>query len=156
MALRRQLLRTQPISGDDLHRQRLRRQESGRVQFDLRYQSVIGNHHGDGSEEGLEVIGQFRPSRVTGIHGDEHGAGRVQLQFGPFEEQLLVAGIDTPLDGEDLLGDDREHLQVYAVELVEAGPSAARGQSLKLFGFNMILFFQSNVRETLKNFPRAR
>lgn len=47
------------------------------------------------------------------------------------KEQLILAGGDASLDGEDLLGDDRQHLEINAVELVEAGPSTARREALE-------------------------
>ena len=38
--------------------------------------TVVGNHHGDGSEECLQVVRQFGAPCVPRIHGDE-GSTRV-------------------------------------------------------------------------------
>ena len=38
----------------------------------------IGDHDGDGSEQGLETFGQLGSSEIAGVHGDEHTAGWVE------------------------------------------------------------------------------
>ena len=51
------------------------------VQNDFCDQLVIGHHHGDGTEESGQVIRKFGSSRVTGVHCDEGGASRYQLDL---------------------------------------------------------------------------
>lgn len=80
----------------------------------------------------LQIVGEFRSAGVARVHGDEHSARGVQAQFRAFEQQLGVAGEDASLDGQDLLRHHWQHLQVDTVELVEAGPSSTRCQTLHI------------------------
>ena len=100
---------------------------------DLADEGVVGDHHGARAEQKLQVVGQLeRPA--AGVHHDEDRVGRVDGQVGPLEDEALDTGGDGALDGEDLLRDDGEHLEVDAVELVEARPIAARGEALEELG----------------------
>ena len=86
--------------------------------------------------------GTHKHTCVAGVHGDEDGTGWVQFDLGALKEQSVVARADAPLDGHDLLGHHRQHLQVDAVELVEAGPGPARRQPLEKLA-------QSNVVQSI-------
>ena len=55
----------------------------------------------------------------------------VVLRTGVVEHEARRALGHVALDGLDLLRDHREHLELDAVELVEAGPRARRGQALE-------------------------
>ena len=86
---------------------------SGSVGSDRRVCDRSGSHHHrDGAEEGLEVVGQLGAAGVARVHRDEDGVGRVDGQVGALEDEARNAGGDGALDGEDLLRDDREHLEV--------------------------------------------
>ncbi len=77
-------------------------------------------------EECLEVVRQLRAASIARIHGDVHCAAGVQLNLCVFKDKALDLGLYGQLDGEDLLGHHRQHLQVNAVELIEAGPRPRR------------------------------
>ena len=81
--------------------------------------------------EHLEVVGQFGATRVTGVHRDEDGAAAVERQLSAFEIELLEVLGDCALDGLHLLCDHGQHLQLDAVELVEARPRARLRQTLE-------------------------
>jgi hypothetical protein len=129
--LRAQLLRAQAIRGHDLNGQRSRINETVRVQGDLGDHGVVGHHHGHRAEERLQVVGQLGAARVAGIHCDEGGAGGIEADLGAFEHDHVSAAVDTSLNGQDLLGHHGQHLQIDAVELVEARPGAAGRQALE-------------------------
>ena len=58
----------------------------------------------------------------TWIHGDERSARPDQVNLPPLEyEPLFVCGQGAE-NGEDLLGDHGQHLDVDSVELVETAP----------------------------------
>ena len=79
----------------------------------------------------LEVVRQLLPACISGVHGDEHGAGGVESQLRAFEHEAFEVGIDSILDGRDLLGYDGQHLELNAVELVEARPGARLRQAFE-------------------------
>ena len=68
---------------------------------------------------------------ITRVHCDKHGAGGVQLDLGTLKQQHRGTGVDPPLDSEDLLCHNRQHLKVNAVELIKARPRPTRCQSLE-------------------------
>eukprot|EP00959_Pyramimonas_sp_CCMP1952_P267506 5593186-Pyramimonas_sp.AAC.1 len=111
------------------------------------------------AEERLEVVGQLRTASIPGVHRDEHVARVAQRQVRALElEPLELGGLGTH-DGEDLLGDDAKHLskglvrdsqgfsrcrlavhlEVDAVELIEARPRARGGQPLKELGHGEVV-----------------
>ena len=131
VALAGQLLGAQLVGGHQLARQVAGLQVAGGVEHDLRDHGVVGHHHGDGAEQRLQVVGQLGAAGVAGVHRDVHVALRVQVQLRVLEHEALHLGHDGQLDGQNLLRHDRQHLQVDAVELVEAGPGAGGGQALE-------------------------
>eukprot|EP00962_Isochrysis_galbana_P031293 scaffold10193_cov107-Isochrysis_galbana.AAC.3 len=106
------LLRAERVGLHNLAGQRPRLREAIRHQRDLAYHGVVRHHHRTWPEERLEVVGQLRSAGIAGVHPRE-ALGRGAL------------------DGQDLLGNDRKHLEVDPVELVEAGPRASGGKALK-------------------------
>ena len=69
-------------------------------------------------------------ARIPRVHGDEHVAVTVQLHVRSLElEHFLVLPLAF-VDDEDLLGDNGQHFDVDAVELVEATPRPAPGKTL--------------------------
>ena len=90
-----QLLRTQSVHRYDLHGQGTRLNEPTRVQGDLGNHGVIRYHHGHRTEQGLQVVRQFRSASVTWVHGDEYGAGRVESDLRPLKQQRVRARVDT-------------------------------------------------------------
>ena len=49
--------------------------------------TVVGHHHGDGAEESLQVVGQLCATGVAGVHRDEAGARRHQLDLTALEHE---------------------------------------------------------------------
>ena len=88
--LRRQLLGAEAVRGDDLDRQVARVHEAVRVEADLGDHRVVGDHHGDGAKEDLEVVGQLRTSGVAGVHRDTDVTVRVQTKFRSLECKYLL------------------------------------------------------------------
>ena len=66
---------------------RSRVDESHGVEGDFSDESVVGNHHGDGTEENFEIVRKFGSTSVSGVHGDEHGAGGIERKFRSFEHE---------------------------------------------------------------------
>ena len=60
------------------------------VERDLANEGVVGHHHSDGSEEHLQVVGQLLATRVAGVHGNEHGARRVQCELSALEHESVT------------------------------------------------------------------
>ena len=79
----------------------------------------------------LEVIRQLLSPCVPGVHRDKHGAGWVEGQLGALKDEPFQTGIDSVLDGRDLLCHDRQDFQFDAVELIEAGPSSGLRKTLE-------------------------
>ena len=119
--------------------------------------TVVGHHHRHGSEEGLQVIGQFGTTCVSRVHRDESRRGRIQLDLSTLEHEplqlkrkatspphttgqivtwpkshtcLKIGNLKSDLlslcvsDGQQLLRNDRQDLDVNSVELVEAAPGS--------------------------------
>mmetsp|Transcript_13743 Transcript_13743/g.31845 ORF Transcript_13743/g.31845 Transcript_13743/m.31845 type:complete len:1547 (-) Transcript_13743:4516-9156(-) len=92
---------------------------------------AVGHHHGHVTEERLQVLRQLLATSVTGVAGDEDaslGVKRHNLAVG--EDECRAALAHGGEDAVDLLRGHRQHLEVDAVELVEATPAAGHGQAL--------------------------
>jgi len=87
----------------------------------------------------LEIVGQLLSAGVSGIHRDEDCTGRVDHQLRSFEVEARHALIDGDLDALDLLRDDRQNLQLNAVELVEARPGAGLRQTLEELAHRLVV-----------------
>ena len=82
-----QLLWRQRERGHNLFGQRFGVGEAERKQGNLGDERVVGHHHGHGSEQGLQVVGQFGAAGIAGIHCDEDGAGLLQGDFDALENE---------------------------------------------------------------------
>ena len=58
---------------------------------------------------------------------------------GAFEVELCVALALVLEEGLQLLGDDREHLDVDSIELIEAAPGTCGGQALEELGHHHVV-----------------
>lgn len=85
----------------------------------------------EGQETDLEVVWKLLSTSIPGVHRDEHGTGWVQHQLSALKEEPCHALIDSYLNALDLLCDHRQHLQLNAVEFVEARPSTGLGQTFE-------------------------
>ena len=81
------------------------------------------------------------------VHRDKRRRLGVEGDLSAFEHEALQLVDDGLIDGEQLLGDDRQHLNVDAVELVEAGPRAAHGQSLEKLAHHDVVHLRRAVED---------
>ena len=139
MVLRGELLGAQLERGDHLLRQRPRVLEPEGHHRNLSDEGVVRDHHRARAEERLEVIGELGPPGVAGVHGDEHATPVVEVELGVLEDEPLLLLLDGDLNRENLLRDDGEHLEVDAVELVEARPRAAGRQAFEELGHREVI-----------------
>ena len=58
----------------------------------------------------LEIVGKFRSAGVTGVHGDEDGAGRIQFELSAFEQERPISRLNTTLNRQNLLRHHGQHL----------------------------------------------
>lgn len=99
--------------------------ESFRVKDNLSDQSVVRNHHTDRSEKRFQVVWKLCSSSVSGVHCDKDSKSQIQGNHLLVELELGQLGPNCALDGEDLLSNNREHLNINSVKLVEATPCSA-------------------------------
>lgn len=76
-------------------------------EHDLGDETVVGDHHADGTEEHFEVVGELGAAGVTGVHCYEYAAIWTKLDVAVAEQELGVAFEHGYTDCEDLLGDNR-------------------------------------------------
>lgn len=57
------------------------------VWWDVR--TIVWDHHGEGSEESLEIVWQLSPASIAGVHGDKHRACLVQLDLTTLKQKSL-------------------------------------------------------------------
>mmetsp|Transcript_21123 Transcript_21123/g.39634 ORF Transcript_21123/g.39634 Transcript_21123/m.39634 type:complete len:360 (-) Transcript_21123:1292-2371(-) len=113
----------------------------------------IGDNHGDGAEERLQVIGQLCAAGVSGVHGDEdsgrgeavdaldgHGGSSSDVD----SRRLVDQGI---LNGLELGGNDGEHLNVDSVELVEAAPGSGLHEAAEGGSHGLVIKALSTVND---------
>jgi hypothetical protein len=94
---------------------------------DLRNEGRVGHHHGDWSEHALEIVRQLSTACIPWVHGDEQPCGPEEADLCAFKDEatrdiLRAEGRLRGEDRQDLLRNDREHLNVDTIELVEASP----------------------------------
>jgi len=77
-----ELFGAQSVRGHDLDREWAGIDEAERVEGNLGNDGVVGNHHGHGSEQSLQVVWQLGSARVAGVHCDECGACWIQADLG--------------------------------------------------------------------------
>ena len=106
MILRRQLLRAQSISLDDLLRKRPRFKKAVGVERDLCDTNILRYHHGHRPEQGLQIIRQDRPSRVARVLSNEDVSSQFQGDHDSVEHELFQAKILCALNLKNLLCDD--------------------------------------------------
>jgi hypothetical protein len=80
-------------------------------------------------EERLEVVGQLGAAGIAGVHRDEDAVVGVEGDVTPLKDEAVDFHLACLHDGQHLLRDHREHLDVDAVELVEARPCARLGEA---------------------------
>ena len=90
-------------------------------------------------EADLEIVRQFLPPGVSWVHCDEDSAGRVQHQLCSFEEESRHSLVDSNLNTLNLLCYHWQHLQLNAVELVEAWPSTRLGKTLEELAHGLVV-----------------
>ena len=129
VVLLRELLGGELVQLDHLARQVFRGLEALGEEHHLGDERVVGDHHGHRPEQRLEVVGQLRAPRVAGVHGDEHRERMHELHLAALEDELRDPTFHGVLNRQELLRHHREHLDVDAVELVEARPRAALRQT---------------------------
>ena len=133
MELGGELLRAETISLHDLLGEGARLDEAVRVERDFGNGDILGNHHGHGTEQSLQVVRQNGPTSVTRIHRYEDVGGWLELDCGAFEEELSQALVLSTLDLEDLLRNDRENFKLDSIELIKATPAATRCEAFEEF-----------------------
>ena len=89
------------------------------------------------------LCAELHCTSISRVHSDENSTCGVQFDLRPLKQQSVVPRADSSLDGQDLLGHHRQHLQVDTIELIEAGPGTARRQTLEELP-------QSNVVQTIR------
>eukprot|EP00968_Pinguiococcus_pyrenoidosus_P001317 scaffold58_cov256-Pinguiococcus_pyrenoidosus.AAC.12 len=115
--------------------QRLGALEALREQHDLADLLQVRHDHGHGAEERLEVIGQLGAAGVARVHRDEEATGgeaghALDADLGAHADIHGVPALDEAvLDASQLCRHHAEHLDVDAVELVEAAPGADLDQA---------------------------
>jgi len=81
-------------------------------------------------EERLQVLRQFCSTSIARVHRNEESDARSEPDLLSDEVEHLLPGLDGVLDALDLDGDDGQHLDADAVELVEAAPGTGLRQTL--------------------------
>ena len=139
VVLRGELLGREPEGAHELLCERLRLVEAEGEEANLRNQRVIGHHHRHRPVERLEVVGQLTAARVARVHRNEVGSGRVELHVGALEIEPLLLLDASVHDRKHLLRNDREHLDVDPVELVEARPRTRRAEPLEELAHRLVV-----------------
>eukprot|EP00983_Pelagomonas_calceolata_P101910 1158747-Pelagomonas_calceolata.AAC.23 len=93
----------------------------------------------------LQVVWQLSASGVAWVHCDEYPTRGQQLDEAALKVEGRQLHLEGVLDGEQLLRNHRQHLDVDAVELIKAGPGAALGQAAEELALGMGLGFRSEV-----------
>mmetsp|Transcript_109650 Transcript_109650/g.266590 ORF Transcript_109650/g.266590 Transcript_109650/m.266590 type:complete len:318 (+) Transcript_109650:949-1902(+) len=146
MVLLRELLLAQLVQRGHLLGKNAGPLETLREEHDLTNLQEIGHNHGHGAEQRLQVIGQLSTAGVAGVHGDEDAHTRVDLDLlaeANIHGLLLV--VERVLDGTKLGRHHGEHLDVDAVELVEAAPRACLTQSLEDLSHSLEIHLRRTV-----------
>ena len=139
MVLRGELLRAQAVRLDELARHVASLEVAERVEDDLADHGVVGDHHRDVAEERLEVIRELGTTGVARVHGDEDVGGVDNPKLHTLEDEPVQLCRDRALNAQHLLRHHREHLELDAVELVEARPRARRRQTFEKLPHRLIV-----------------
>mmetsp|Transcript_3423 Transcript_3423/g.5890 ORF Transcript_3423/g.5890 Transcript_3423/m.5890 type:complete len:294 (-) Transcript_3423:4502-5383(-) len=134
VVLARQLLRGETERGHHLLRQATRLHVPKGEQPNLPNQGVVGYHACHRAEKHFQVVRQLRTAGVARVHGNEDGVGRINQDVTALKLNSVIFGDGCLLDIVHLLSHNGQHLDVDAVELVEARPGTSHGQPLEEFG----------------------
>ena len=129
MILLGELLGRKRVKLHHLLRKRSSLGESFREEDNLSDKLIIRDHHRDGSEERFQVVGQFGTTRITGVHSNEHTEAEIQGNSLTLKIEFGQSSLDSRLNGQNLLGNNREHLNKDTIELVEATPGTTRSKT---------------------------
>mmetsp|Transcript_51 Transcript_51/g.123 ORF Transcript_51/g.123 Transcript_51/m.123 type:complete len:378 (-) Transcript_51:4760-5893(-) len=122
MVLLGELLHHQVVKGVHLLGEDLGRGEAFSIEHNLDDERDVRRHHRHWTEQRLQVLGKFGPSGVAWIHRDENATRRIQLNVLALKHETGPLLGHRSQDAEDLLRHHREHLNLNAVELIEARP----------------------------------
>jgi hypothetical protein len=98
-------------------------EETEGVKINFTNQGVVWHHHSARSEERFQIVRKLRTSGITGVHGNVNTASSVKIKFSTFENESSHFIGDGGLNSEDLLGNDRQHLKVDSIKLIETIPA---------------------------------
>ena len=134
--LRREEFLVELVESDELESEILGITETFSSEHDFTNVLQVGNDHGAGAEESLDVLGEFSTTGVAGVHGDEHtdGLGDGDLITSTHEAELVLVRVESKdtksvEDGADLGGDDGQNFDGNAVKLIETSPAARHCES---------------------------
>jgi len=131
-----ELLLTQTIQTEELDRKWLEVLITDGGQLDLHDNLSIWHHHSNISEEHLEILWELLTTGITGVHGDEvtdlwFETDVVDLTWERELPETESLGLG---DGQDLHSNDRQHIQMDSVELIEATPQTRLTKTLEDLG----------------------
>jgi len=133
MVLGRKLLRAKSESSNHLLCKLLGSDVTERIKHDRADQFIVGNHHSDWAEQGFQIVWQLSTTGVTWVHSDEHAESRFHKDVRIFKIDFLVL---TGLSSEklkELLGNDRQHFNIDAVEFIETTPGTSGAKTFEEF-----------------------
>ena len=96
--------------------------EATSIQQDLSDKHSVGYHHGDGSEQVLQVHGELCPTSIARVQRDEDSTVEIKWNLAVVKVDECHPCTDGVLDLDDDLGEEREDLGVESVELIEDDP----------------------------------
>ncbi len=131
MRLRAQLFGAEFVGIEDFDSELTCIEEAEGVEGDLSDHGVVRDHHCDCAEEGLEVVRELLSASIARVHGDEAAAGESEFDGSPFEHEFVKSAGYSLLKRHKLLGDNAEHFEIDAIELVKAAPRPTRGESFE-------------------------
>mmetsp|Transcript_23248 Transcript_23248/g.48266 ORF Transcript_23248/g.48266 Transcript_23248/m.48266 type:complete len:297 (-) Transcript_23248:5318-6208(-) len=153
MPLVTKLLLARGVEGEELGGEDVEVGVTNGAHLDLLDDLEIGRHHGNATEESLEVLGELLPSSVTGVHGDKERAHGLQENILGISRELEILNVLllSILDREHLLGDHGEHRESDTVELIEATPKSSLTKTLEDLGTISVLHLIGTVRNDDEN-----
>ena len=102
-------------------------------------QLVIRDHHGNWSEEHLEIIRELHSAFVTGIHCDKNSTVLLENSIFAIEEEFLLLRDFGLLDVDELLSNYRKNFRIDPIELVETAPSSCLDETREELGQHLVL-----------------